>query len=94
MATWEKIEPVTVTFEVTFTERSSGGVLKFEDVEGNVPGYSLKYGNRGAYFLGPKKVAATLHDAFDALPSDKKAAIIAILNGTTTPAPKRKPKSS
>lgn len=97
MATWEKIEPVEVTFTVTFTERSSGGVLKFEDVEGSVSGYTLKYGNRGAYFLGPKKIAATLDAVFEGLPADKKAAIAAILSDALTAKPTqkgRKPKSS
>ena len=94
MATWDKIEPVTVKFEVTFTEKSSGGVLKFEDTEGSVPGYLLKYGNRGAYFLGPKSVPATLDALFEGLRPDQKAQIAAILTGTAPPVQKgRKPKA-
>jgi len=95
MATWEKIEPVEVTFTVTFVEKSSGGVLKFEDTEGSVPGYLLKYGNRGAYFLGPKDEPTTLDAVFEKLPAAERAAIAKIIEGALTkPAPKRKPKSS
>lgn len=79
VATWSKHE-VEVTFTVRFTQKSDGGLLKFEDtVEGSVPGYVLKYGNRGAYFTGPKDVQSTLNDLFENLPAAEKAAIAKII---------------
>ena len=95
-ATWNKIDPVKVTFTVEFTEKTDRGLLKFEDtVEGDVAGYTLQYGNRGAYFLGPKDAPATLDAVFENLPAAERAAIAKIIEGALTkPAPKRKPKSS
>lgn len=93
-ATWNKIDPVEVTFTVRFTEKSEGGLLKFEDTEGSVPGYTLRYGYRGAYFTGPKEVPSTLDALFEGLRPDQKAQIAAILTGTAPPVQKgRKPKA-
>jgi len=88
MATWSK-HVKKVTFTVTFSECSEGGLLKFSEATSDTEGYNLKWG-RNAYFTFklPKEAPA------EGTPSvEELMKRIAELEAATKPKPRTKPKA-